>query len=144
MGARPGLAGLSGVQTHMTNTLNTPIEAIEHAFPFRVSRYALRRGSGGPGKYRGGDGVIREYETRVPAEVTLLTERRLRPPWGLSGGGTGACGENLLLNRATSRRLPGKITFVLQPGERLSIRTPGGGGWGRAGGAGRRGSRTSE
>jgi len=144
MGARPGLPGLSGVQTHMTNTLNTPIEAIEHAFPFRVCRYALRRGSGGPGKYRGGDGVIREYETRVPAEVTLLTERRARAPWGLSGGGTGACGENLLLHRAMLRRLPGKITFVLQPGERLSIRTPGGGGWGRVGGAGRRRSRTSK
>jgi len=137
MGARPGLPGPSGVQTHMTNTLNTPIEALEHAFPFRVCRYALRRGSGGPGKYRGGDGVIREYETSVPTEVTLITERRTRAPWGLSGGGPGACGENLLFTRGSTRPLPGKGTFVLRPGERLSVRTPGGGGWGRAGGAGR-------
>ncbi len=137
MGARPGLDGLSGVQTHMTNTLNTPIEALEHAFPFRVSRYALRPGSGGPGKFRGGNGVIREYETRVPTEVTLLTERRRRAPWGLSGGGAGACGENLLFHGTSARKLPGKVTFILQPGERLSLRTPGGGGWGRAGSAAR-------
>ncbi len=129
MGARPGLDGLSGVQTHMTNTLNTPIEALEHAFPFRVSRYALRRGTGGRGTWRGGDGVVREYETRVPTEVTLVTERRLRAPWGLGKGAPGKKGENALLTQDGERRLPGKVTFELLPGERLSIRTPGGGGW---------------
>ncbi|MDP3939675.1 MAG: hydantoinase B/oxoprolinase family protein, partial [Deltaproteobacteria bacterium] len=105
------------------------IEAIEHAFPFRVARYALRRGTGGRGKWRGGDGVVREYETRVPTEVTRVTERRLRAPRGLGKGGPGKKGKNALLTPDGERRLPGKVTFELRPGERLSIRTPGGGGW---------------
>lgn len=129
MGARPGLDGLSGVQTHMTNTLNTPIEALEHAFPFRVTRYAIRRGSGGKGKWRGGDGVIRDYETTVPTEVTLMTERRLHRPWGLGGGRPGKEGENILISRGKERVLPGKVTLQILPGETLSIKTPGGGGW---------------
>jgi N-methylhydantoinase B len=141
MGARPGLDGLSGVQTHMTNTLNTPIEALEHAFPFRVSRYALRPGSGGAGRARGGDGVVREYETRVPTEVTLLTERRVLAPWGLAGGAPGARGENLLRAGGATRRLPGKTSFILHPGERLAVHTPGGGGWGKPGKRGARGKR---
>lgn len=129
MGACPGQAGLSGVQTHMTNTLNTPVETLEHAFPFRVSRYALRRGSGGRGKWRGGDGVIRDYEVTGPTEVTLMTERRVRRPWGLGGGEPGAAGENVRVIPDGEISLPGKITFTLMPGETLSVRTPGGGGW---------------
>jgi N-methylhydantoinase B len=135
MGARPGQDGLAGVQTHMTNTRNTPVEAIEHAFPFRIRRYAIRRGSGGAGRWRGGDGVIREYETRVPTEVTLLGERRIRAPWGLQGGAPGARGEDVLGTAAGDRRLPGKGTFTLSPDETLSIRTPGGGGWARPSGS---------
>ena len=142
MGAGPGLGGLSGVQTHMTNTLNTPIEAIETAFAFRVRRYARRRGSGGAGAFEGGDGVVREYETRVPAEVVLLTERRVHAPWGLAGGGSGAPGENVLITPQGERRLPGKVSFVLRPGEILSVRTPGGGGYGRGKRAPRRARRT--
>jgi N-methylhydantoinase B len=130
MGARPGIDGLSGVQTHMTNTRNTPIEALEHAFPFRITRYAIRPGSGGAGKWRGGDGVIRDYETDVPTEVTLMTERRVLAPWGLAGGSPGKGGENFLITGKKKISLPAKVTFELLPGETLSIRTPGGGGWG--------------
>ena len=95
MGGRPGRDGLSGVHTHMTNTLNTPIEALELQFPMRVRRYALRRGSGGDGAFRGGDGIVRETEFLGPATVTLLTERRQSAPYGLRGGGPGAAGENI-------------------------------------------------
>ncbi len=122
-GARGG--GLSGVQTHMTNTLNTPVEVLETRFPLRVHRYALRRGSGGEGVRRGGDGLVRELELLAPAEVTLLTERRRHPPWGLNGAGAGAVGRNLLNDVA----LPGKAAFLAEPGDRLRIETPGGGGW---------------
>ncbi len=131
MGARPGRDGLTGVQTHMTNTRNTPVEALEHAFPFRIRRYAIRRGSGGAGLWRGGDGVVREYETLVPTEVTLLGERRRHAPWGLRGGAPGARGEDVLEAAEARRLLPGKGTFRLMQGETLSIRTPGGGGWAR-------------
>lgn len=123
-GARGG--GLSGVQTHMTNTRNTPIETVEMSYPLRVSRYALRRGSGGSGRRPGGDGLVRELEFLAEATVTLLTERRRHAPWGLQGGGDGAPGENLL----NDEPLPGKTTFQAHPGDRLTILTPGGGGWG--------------
>jgi N-methylhydantoinase B len=128
MGAGALGGGLSGVQTHMTNTLNTPIEALEMRFPLRIARYGIRRGSGGTGRRSGGDGVVREFEFLTPARVTLLTERRTHRPWGLAGGGDGAVGENLL----NGRPLPGKISFAVQPGDRLTVRTPGGGGYGRA------------
>ncbi|MDP3061888.1 MAG: hydantoinase B/oxoprolinase family protein, partial [Chloroflexota bacterium] len=132
MGARPGKDGISGVHTHMTNTMNTPIEALEFVYPMRLRRYSLRRGSGGAGRYRGGDGIIRDMEFMVRATVTVLSERRKRAPYGLQGGEPGALGENVLLRGGVEEvRLPGKATFEVAPGDVLSIRTPGGGGWGK-------------
>jgi N-methylhydantoinase B len=127
MGAGPAGGGLNGVQTHMTNTRNTPIEAIEMHYPLRIRRYALWDGSGGAGRRPGGDGLIREYEFLAETAVTLLTERRRHPPWGLNGGGAGRCGENMY----NDRQLPAKTAFIAQPGGRLVIKTPGGGGWGK-------------
>ena len=118
--------GLSGVQGHMTNTLNTPIEALEMAYPLQVTRYALRRGSGGSGHHPGGDGIVREYRFLMPTQVTLLTERRCHAPWGLAGGEPGMVGSNTL----DGEPLPGKCSFIAQPGQCLTIETPGGGGWG--------------
>jgi N-methylhydantoinase B len=129
MGAGPQGGGLSAVQTHMTNTLNTPIEVMEARYPLRVVRYGIRRGSGGAGLRPGGDGLIRELELLAPAHVSLLTERRTRGPWGLEGGDPGLPGRNLLNGRA----LPGKAACEVMPGDRLRIETPGGGGWGAPG-----------
>ncbi len=122
-------AGLSAVQCHMTNTLNTPIESLEMHYPLRIVRYALRRGSGGDGRHRGGDGLIREFEFLAAARFTLLTERRRVAPWGLAGGGAASCGEN----RLNGALLPAKVSADAAPGDRLCIATPGGGGWGAAG-----------
>ena len=130
-GAGPHGPGASGVHTHMTNTLNTPVEALEAAYPLRVTRYSLRANSGGAGRYRGGDGVVREIEFLVPAEVTLLTERRRRVPYGLQGGANGQTGRNFLINGRRVLRLEGKTRVSVAPGERIRILTPGGGGWGR-------------
>lgn len=129
MGAGPAGGGLHAVQTHMTNTRNTPIESIEMHYPLRVRRYEIRSGSGGRGRRGGGDGIVREYEFLAPATVTLLTERRRHAPWGLEGGEPGRLGENLY----NGRRLPAKTAFVAGPGDRLLMKTPGGGGWGRSG-----------
>lgn len=126
MGAHARGDGLSAVQTHMTNTLNTPIESLERHYPLRVLRYAVRRGSGGAGQFRGGDGIVRELEFLGPAIFTLLTERRLRAPWGLAGGKSGACGEN----RLNDKPLAPKYTGQANVGDRLLIATPGGGGYG--------------
>ena len=126
MGAGPAGGGWSGVQTHMTNTLNTPIEVLESRYPLRVTRYALRRGSGGAGQRPGGDGLIREIAFLAPAQVTLLTERRRHAPWGSGGGADGAAG----VNRLNGRDLPGKVTLTVAAGDRLRLETPGGGGWG--------------
>ncbi|TCK19112.1 N-methylhydantoinase B [Thiogranum longum] len=126
MGAGADGGGLNGVQTHMTNTLNTPIEVLESAYPLRIRRYALRNGSGGAGRVRGGDGLVREYEFLASAEVTLLTERRVHAPWGLAGGQPGAAGKNLL----NGRPLEPKITCTVKAGDRLEIQSPGGGGYG--------------
>jgi N-methylhydantoinase B len=126
MGAGPDGGGLSGVQTHMTNTLNTPVEVLEGRFPLRVRRYGLRRGSGGAGRRRGGDGLVRELELLADAHFTLLTERRRHAPWGLAGGGDGQPGRNLL----NGEPLPAKCEGPLSPGDRLRIETPGGGGYG--------------
>jgi N-methylhydantoinase B len=128
MGAGAVGGGLSGVQTHMTNTLNTPIEVIESRFPLRVTRYAIRRGSGGAGARPGGDGLIRELEALAPAHATLIGERRRHAPWGLAGGEPGATGRHL----HNARPLPGKVALALAPGDRLCIETPGGGGYGAA------------
>jgi N-methylhydantoinase B len=133
MGARPGIDGISGVQTHMTNSLNTPIEALEYAYPFRVRRYAYRSGSGGAGKFRGGDGLVREIELLAPAQVTLLAERRKFRPWGLEGGEPGAAGRATVTKARTGEatELPGKCSVHLEAGDVLRIETPGGGGWGK-------------
>ena len=134
MGARPDRAGVSGVHTHMTNSLNTPAEALEYAYPLRVRRYSLRTGSGGEGKYRGGDGIVREIEVLADAEVTLLAERRRVRPWGLHGGGEGAAGRALLVAKdGSEKELPGKFNVRLQKGERIRIESPGGGGFGGRG-----------
>jgi N-methylhydantoinase B len=131
MGAGPSGDGLSGVQVHMTNTLNTPVEALEMAFPFRLLRYGLRRGSGGKGAHHGGDGVVREYLLLAPATVTMLSERRAVAPWGLAGGEAGAPGHNLLIfPDGRVEELPSKFTRYLEAGTRLRVETPGAGGWG--------------
>jgi N-methylhydantoinase B len=133
MGARPGLDGISGVQTHMTNSLNTPIEALEYAYPFRARRYSYRYGSGGEGMFRGGDGLVREIELLADAEMTLLAERRRFRPYGLAGGGDGAAGRAFVARAATgeTEELPGKCSRKLNKGDVLRIETPGGGGWGK-------------
>jgi N-methylhydantoinase B len=131
MGGRPSKDGVSGVHTHMTNSWNTPAEALEYAYPLRVQRYSLRRGSGGRGKHRGGDGIVREIEVLADAEVTLLSDRHTRGPWGLHGGADGAPGEAAIIRRDGSKEtLPGKFNVRLRKGERIRIETPGAGGWG--------------
>jgi N-methylhydantoinase B len=132
MGARPSKDGVSGIHTHMTNSLNTPAEALEYAYPFRVSRYSLRRGSGGAGKFRGGDGIVRELELLTESQVTLLADRRQRGPYGLSGGADGAPGRTDIIRRdGTIETLGGKASVRLQPGDRVRVESPGGGGWGK-------------
>lgn len=134
MGASAAGPGLSGVQVHMTNTLNTPVEALEMAFPFRIETCALRRGSGGAGRFRGGDGIVRTYHFLAPATVTMLSERRAVAPWGLAGGEPGAMGVNRLVRAGGAEELlPGKFSRRVAPGDRLTIETPGGGGYGRPG-----------
>lgn len=130
MGGGPAGPGLSGVHTHMSNTLNTPVEALEHAYPFRVARYQIRRGSGGSGSHRGGDGLRRDLQLLGPTQVTLLSERRRVGPSGLAGGADGAPGENWLIRDGRPQRLPAKTTFLARSGDTVSIRSPGGGGWG--------------
>jgi N-methylhydantoinase B len=132
MGARPTKAGVSGVHTHMTNSLNTPAEALEYAYPLRVRRYSLRPDSGGSGKHRGGDGIVREIEVLTDCEVTLLAERRTRGPWGLAGGKPGRAGKaSVIRNRGAIEEMPGKFSTRVQAGERIRIESPGGGGWGQ-------------
>ncbi len=130
MGAGPTGDGLSGVHTHMSNSLNTPIEALEHAYPFRITRYSVRRESGGAGSHRGGDGLRRDLELLCEGTVTLLSERRVRPPSGLRGGQDGSPGENVLIREGDEESLPAKVTFSGESGDVVSIRSPGGGGWG--------------
>jgi N-methylhydantoinase B len=133
MGARPGMDGIAGVQTHMTNSLNTPVEALEYAYPFRVRRYGYRAGSGGEGQFCGGDGLVREVEMRVPTRVTLLADRRRFRPYGLAGGGEGAAGAAWVVKAdGVEGRLPGKCSCTIEAGDAIRIETPGGGGWGAA------------
>ena len=133
MGAGPAQDGASAVQSHMTNTLNTPVEALEFEFPLRIRQYSIRRGTGGIGKYRGGDGILREIEFLGPAHVTILAERRLKGPYGLMGGKPGGKGIDCLWRREnqTTTQLPAKISTEVSEGDVLSIGTPGGGGYGR-------------
>lgn len=132
MGGRNGSAGLSGVHTHMSNTRNTPVEALEHYLPVLIRQYKLRSGSGGQGKYAGGEGIVREYEMLVPATVTVLSDRRIGQPYGAQGGEPGQSGRNTIIHaNGISEDAGGKFRRNLQPGDRVRIETPGGGGFGR-------------
>ena len=131
MGARPGSDGMSAVHTHMTNSLNTPAEALEYAYPLRVRSYSIRKGSGGKGKHRGGDGVVREIETLVPAQVSLLADRRKCPPYGLNGGKPGEVGRDSIVQDGRKRSITSKGSWKLGANTRIRIETPGGGGHGR-------------
>ena len=124
---------MNGVHTAMTNTRDTPTEALERAYPLRVLRYRLRRGSGGRGTWAGGDGIERVIQVLEPTTLSLVTERRVTPPWGLAGGEPGAVGENWLWpggDVAQRRPLPDKVTVALGAGDAVQVLTPGGGGWG--------------
>jgi N-methylhydantoinase B len=130
-GAGPTGPGLDAVHTHMTNTLNTPVEVLEMTYPFRVIEYSIRPRSGGSGRHAGGAGLVRTYEFLQPADVTVVSERRRLQPWGQGGGGAGSPGRNLLMDEdGTARELAGKVQLSVKPGEKLRIETPGGGAWG--------------
>ncbi|MEW6744554.1 MAG: hydantoinase B/oxoprolinase family protein [Planctomycetota bacterium] len=129
-GASAGRDGTSGVHAHMTNTLNTPVEALENTYPLRVIRTTLRRGSGGEGEHRGGDGIIREIETLTEVTLSLLAERRRRPAFGAAGGEDGKPGQDFVVHRGRRRALPSKVECRLDAGDRVVVETPGGGGWG--------------
>src|SRR5262249_47759923 len=130
MGARPGLDGISAIHTHMTNSLNTPAEAMEYAYPMRVRRYSVRRGSGGTGQFRGGDGVVREIELLADARVAVLSDRRRTRPYGLSGGKPGKRGRNTLIHAGEAASLGGKDSVGARAGDLIRVETPGGGGYG--------------
>jgi len=130
-GGGPGFTGTSAIQCHMTNTLNTPAEALEMQFPLRVRRFERAVGTGGSGRLRGGDGAVREIEALEACEGTVLSDRRASGPYGLAGGAPGATGCNAILRRGSgSEPLAGKVRFTLRKGDILRIQTPGGGGWG--------------
>lgn len=132
MGANSNLDGLSGVHTHMTNSLNTPLEALENYLPIRITTYALRRGSGGSGARRGGEGIIREYEFLEQTQVSIISERRKFAPYGAQGGQNGRKGRNILISSENKKTiLNGKVNLKIKPHERLRIETPGGGGYGQ-------------
>ena len=130
LGAGPNGPGASAVQSHMTNTLNTPIEALEYAFPFRIRQYRVRRGSGGVGLYAGGDGIVRETEFLAAAHVTVISDRRDNQPWGLAGGGPALPGRTILVKDGAEIELGAKVEVDVVPGDRLRIESPGGGAWG--------------
>jgi N-methylhydantoinase B len=136
MGARPTLDGANTLHTHMTNSLNTPAEALEYAYPMRVREYRVRRGSGGKGKHKGGDGAVREIEVLVPARMSLLADRRKRGPYGLNGGEDGTPGRSSIIHEGRAQRIGSKGSWQLAAGDRIRIETPGGGGHGK--GKGRR------
>jgi N-methylhydantoinase B/oxoprolinase/acetone carboxylase alpha subunit len=138
MGASSAGPGESAVHTHMTNSWNTPIEAFERQYPLRVSRYEVRRGSGGAGKNAGGDGIAREIEFLTTCDVTILSDRRMRGPYGLAGGEAGRPGRNSLVRKAKRLPIAAKANFMARAGDVLQIETPGGGGWGKKQKANRR------
>ncbi|AAC07716.1 hydantoinase B/oxoprolinase family protein [Aquifex aeolicus] len=129
MGASAKGDGESAVHSHMTNTLNTPIEALEHYYPILVTEYSIRKGSGGEGMHRGGDGIVREYEFLTDVEVTVLSERRRLAPYGLFGGKPGMPGINLIKTEEGEKEMPSKFSVYLKKGDRLRVETPGGGGY---------------
>jgi N-methylhydantoinase B/oxoprolinase/acetone carboxylase alpha subunit len=130
MGAGSNSSGISGVHTHMTNSLNTPLESLENYLPLKISKYCLRKGSGGQGQHSGGEGIIREYEFLVPAQVTIISERRKFSPYGLQKGKSGKTGKNTLFTKGKKIPLKSKCNFNVQPGDLLRVETPGGGGYG--------------
>lgn len=141
-GAGKDWEGTSGVHTHMTNTRITDAEVFERRYPVILREFSLRPDSGGAGQHRGGDGVVRDIEFRIPVQVSILSERRVYHPYGLAGGQDGQCGQNLWIRRVKKAdggweermiNLGGKNSVEMQPGERIIIRTPGGGGWGQVG-----------
>src|SRR6185295_15162751 len=117
MGASPQAAGLSARHTHMTNSWNTPVEAFEHQYPLRIESYRVRKGSGGAGRHRGGDGIVREFRFLADAEVTLIADRRARGPWGLSGGSAGKPGRDQLTSRGKTTNIASKVRFEAQVGD---------------------------
>jgi len=135
MGASAKGDGYSATHTHMTNSWNTPVEAFEHQYPVRIESYRVRKNSGGRGAHRGGDGIVREFRFLRPAEVTILSDRRVRGAYGLAGGEAGTPGRNTLLRTGRKpQALPAKTRFEIAAGDLLlRIETPGGGGWGKAG-----------
>lgn len=135
MGARPTADGLDATHCHMTNSLNTPVEALEHAYPYHVRCYEIRRGSGGAGRFRGGDGIRREIAILAPAEITVLSDRRRYSPYGLKGGSPGKTGRNVVMTLGSDGKhleeeIPGKVSMHIEAGTVISINTPGGGGYG--------------
>ncbi len=134
MGARPALDGMNATHTHMTNSLNTPAEALEYSYPLRVRQYRICQGSGGKGKHKGGDGSVREIEVLTPARMSLLSDRRKRAPYGLQGGAPGALGRAFIIrNDGSKEELPSKVSRDLRAGDRVQIETPAGGGFGKPG-----------
>ncbi len=132
-GAGPEGDGASGVHVHMSNTRNTPVEALEYGFPIRIEEYSLREGSGGRGQHAGGEGLVRSIRFLAPATVTITSDRRRRGPYGLAGGGDGVPGRNTLITGNESVSLPGKATLAVRPGDIVRLETPGGGGWDKPG-----------
>lgn len=130
MGGSAKCKGEHAVHSHMTNTLNTPVEALEYSYPFRVTTYCIRKGTGGDGKSPGGDGLVREIELLSDCEITVLSERRVNPPYGLQGGKPGVPGRNVLFRNGETIEKPGKFHSPLKKGDVIRIETPGGGGWG--------------
>jgi N-methylhydantoinase B len=130
LGATFNYDGESAVHCHMTNTMNTPVEALEYSYPFLVTEYSIRRGTGGKGRHNGGDGIVREIELLSDAEVTVLSERRKVPPYGLFGGKPGAKGKNVVIRKKLQEQRGGKFSAALLKGDRVRIETPGGGGYG--------------
>ncbi|MEX1000290.1 MAG: hydantoinase B/oxoprolinase family protein [Thermodesulfobacteriota bacterium] len=131
MGGRFGLDGVSAVQTHMTNTLNTPIESLERELPVMLNSYSIRKNSGGQGKYRGGDSIVREYKFLSDATVSMITERRKFSPYGIEGGEAGKKGKNSLIREGNASKIAPKASFKVKKGDSIRIETPGGGGWGK-------------
>jgi len=133
MGARPSLDGMNATHTHMTNSLNTPAEALEYAYPLRVRRYRINQGSGGRGKQKGGDGSIREIEVLATARMSLLSDRRKRAPYGLRGGEDGKRGRDCIIRTdGSEEELTSKGSWQMEAGDRVRIETPGGGGFGKS------------
>ena len=131
MGGRSEKEGVSAVHTHLTNTLNTPIEALERELPLMIENYSIRHGSGGEGRFRGGDGIRRDYKFLSKGTATVLSERRRFAPYGVFGGSPGKKGRNILIRDGKSKEIPPKAMLDVRKGDTLSIRTPGGGGWGK-------------